>query len=346
MRTFEAATLEGIAAALLGAAGSPGAAAEQVAEMLVWSEQIGHSSHGLLRLPNYVDRIEKGLLVPAATPTIERETATTALIDGGWGFGQMSTLAGMDWAIEKARAVGTATVGVYHLNHVGRLGDFTEMGARAGLITLVWTGGAPTGVMGDTAPFGGRQPVWGTNPMAIAMPTGDQLFSIDFATSIIAHGKASAAAARGVELDADYLMDAAGKPTRDPRALTERGGAIRPFGEHKGYGLAFAIELLCGALIGGAAPEMKPGEVQNGLFILAIDPACFGSADGFQQAAAAIVDKVKASPPAEGFDEVLIPGEPEYRQSIRSRELGISVPDPVIDELTELGRKYGLSLNW
>jgi LDH2 family malate/lactate/ureidoglycolate dehydrogenase len=185
--------------------------------------------------------------------------------------------------------------------------------------------------------------VWGTNPLAIAIPIGDDVFSLDFATSLIAGGKAAAARARDVELEDDYLIDVDGTPSRDPLAL-ERGGAIRPFGDHKGYALAFAVELLAGALVGAMAPELQTGEIHNGLLMIVIDPGRLGPDTVFQSAVASVIDKVKATQPAEGFGEVLVPGEPERRRLAESDASGVLVPPGLVEELRELGARLGVEI--
>jgi LDH2 family malate/lactate/ureidoglycolate dehydrogenase len=337
--------LKEVAGGLLIGAGTPPDIASQVAELLVWSERIGHSSHGLLRVGPYLKRIREGLLIPGARPSMVKETDTTTLVDGNWGFGQVTGLFAAEQGITKAMANGVSVTGAYHINHVGRLGDFTEKCAGAGLVSFLFVGGAPTGVTGNVAPYGGRKPIWGTNPLAIAVPTGDGIFSLDFATSVIAGGKAAAARAQRVELEDEFLIDVDGRPTRDPWAL-ERGGAIQPFGGHKGYGLAFAVELLAGAMVGALAPELGPGEMHNGLLLIVIDPNGLGSAAAFEESVAAVIERVKASPPAGGFDEVLVPGEPERRRLARSDETGIRLPPALIDELSALGAGMDIDFEW
>lgn len=343
--SFPAPFLQDVAITLLEGAGAPSDIASQVGELLVWSERIGHSSHGLLRIVPYVERIRAGRLEPGARPTVVRETDTMSLVDGNLGFGQVAGMFAAEQGITKARSSGVAVIGAYHINHIGRLGDFTEKCARSGLVSFLFVGGAPTGVAGNVAPYGGREPIWGTNPLAIAVPAPDGIFSLDFATSVIAGGKAAAARARHVELEEEFLIDVDGKPSRDPWAL-ERGGAIQPFGGHKGYGLAFAVELLAGAMVGAMAPELKPAQMHNGLLLIVIDPDGLGSAAAFEESVAAVMERVKASPPAEGFGEVLVPGEPERRRLAETDESGVHVPPSLIEELSALGSELGVDLEW
>jgi len=345
MPTIEFNKLEQIATSLLEAADVPTETARKVAQLLVLSERIGHSSHGVLRIPTYVQWIQEGKIKPHASSKIVRETPTTALIDGGWGFGQITAMEAMECAIDKARQSGTATVGAYHLNHTGRLGDFTEMAAAEGFVAFAFVGGTPTGRRGNVAPFGGARAVWGTNPLAIAIPTGEQPFSLDFATSIIAGGKAAVARSKEVELPEGYIIDGEGRPTRDPWAVLQ-GGAILPFGQHKGYGLAFVVELLAGALIGAAAPELSEEEMAGGLFFIVIDITCFRSEDAFQTSVNTVFQRVKSCLPAEGVEEVLIPGEPEWRKRSASDQTDILVPDSIYEALNGVAQRLGIELDW
>ncbi len=340
---IDAARLQVIASRIFAAAGAPHDVAERVAQLLVWSERVGHASHGVLRIPGYVERIRLGALVPHARGTIVRQTSGSVLVDGEWGFGQIAASLVTEQAIEKASTSGMAVAGAYHINHVGRLGDFTEAAAAAGLIAFAFVGGTPTGQVGNVAPYGGRKPVWGTNPLAIAIPGDERVFSLDFATSVIAGGKAASARARNVELEAEYLLDSEGRPTRDPWAVVE-GGAIRPFGDHKGYALAFAVELLAGALIGAAAPELDVPEMHNGLLFMVLAPAAVGDVTRFGASVDAVVRRVKDCPPAEGFEEVLVPGELEARRREETDLAGIEVPRSVVAELVAVGRGLGIDL--
>lgn len=344
---YPADKVEEVATNLLEGAATPPDIARLVAKHLVWSDQIGHTSHGVLRVLEYVARIKAGKLDPAARATVVRESATTTLLDGNWGYGQEAAMAAVAAGIDKCRTAGVSVTGAYHINHVGRLGDFTERCAEAGLVAFLFVGGTPPGARGNVAPFGGRGPVWGTNPLAIAIPTGDErVFSLDFATSVIAAGKAIAARGKGEQLDADYLIDSSGDPSRDPVDLLDRGGSIRPFGDHKGYGLAFVVELLAGALVGSLAPELGEREMHNGLLLILVDPAGMGSAAGFQASVAAVIDRVKACPPAEGFGEVMVPGEPERLRLAESQRSGIPVAAAVVADLNQLGVEFGVDLDW
>ncbi|MFP5330751.1 MAG: Ldh family oxidoreductase [Acidimicrobiia bacterium] len=341
-RTYDPDRLVDLVSAVFEAAGASLPTARTVAGLLVSAERMGHPSHGVLRVPDYVARVDAGKLDPAAEPVVVREMATSALVDARWGFGQLGAMAATDWAVDHAGS-GVAVAGAHNLNHIGRLGDFTEAAARHGMVAIAMVGGTPSGATGNVAPHGGREPIWGTNPIAIAIPGLDRIFSLDFATSVIAGGKAKAALARGEMLDDQYLIDTYGRPTNDPSAI-DAGGAIRPFGGHKGYGLAFAIELLAGALVGTTAPDLAYGSMHNGYLVIVIDPATFGDAGRFGSAVEELIDRVKATAPASGFEEVMYPGEPEQRRMAAAT--GVEVPESVIETLNGLATRFGLQSDW
>lgn len=266
-----------------------------MAGLLVTSERMGHPSHGVLRVSEYVRRIESGDLVPGANCEVTHETATSALVDGGWGFGQIAALRASRFAVEKAGEHGIAATGAFHLNHVGRIGDFTEMAAREGMIALHVSEAPPLAGRAISRPLAGGRGVWGTNPLAMAIPGDQRLFSLDFATSVVAAGKVMAARSRGGDARR-HLPAGLGRETFvGPNGLFA-GGVIRPFGAHKGYGLAFVVELLAGALIGTAAPDPTDGEMHNGLLMLVLDPGTFGPGSSFRGAVDQVIDRVKASP--------------------------------------------------
>lgn len=342
---YPADRLQPIATRLLTGAGVPDDVADTVASLLVWSERIGHASHGLLRIPQYVDRIRAGGLQPVARPIVSARQHAVTMIDGGWGFGQLAAIHAVEEGVARAGQTGVSITGAFHINHVGRLGDFTEMAARDGMVAMLFVGGTPTGSRGNVAPYGGREALWGTNPLAIAVPGTEVVFSLDFATSIVAAGKIAAAEARSERLPADYLIDLQGRPSSDPGALAE-GGVIRPFGEHKGYALAFAVELLAGAMVGALAPDLGQGEMHNGLLLIVIDPEHLGSRSKFLASVDGIIQKVEESAPAIGFDEVLVPGEPERRNRARSDIEGVGVPARLKTDLSSLADELGVSLEW
>lgn len=338
--------------ALFKAAGATAANAERVTDSLIDASLVGHDSHGVNRMIQYIQAIEKGHLRPAAEPEIVRQTENTVLVDGKWTFGQVSGHLAIRLAMERARRHGIAIAGLVHAYHIGRLGEYSERAYREGLVSLVLTGGFE-GVGGAShktgvAPFGGARPAFGTNPISFGVPVGDKPGVLaDFATSAVAGGKISMAKAKGIPLPPDSILDKDGNPTTDAEDFYN-GGMLLPFGAHKGFGLAVIIELLGQALTGADLCHEEPlgGGLytRTGSVFIVIDPAVFRPLSGFEAAAGGFLDKLKGIPAAAGFQEVLLPGEPEHRtRSVRLQE-GISLPEGPWQVLQQQAKTLGLNL--
>jgi uncharacterized oxidoreductase len=249
----------------------------------------------------------------------------------------------MERLIAKARQAQVAVGTVREQSHVGRLADYPLMATRAGFIALMMadSGQSPKAV----APFGGRAARLGTHPMCIAFPSDlpGPVF-IDMATSAVAAGKLNLARAQGKPIPLGWLLDREGKPTTDPNAQRE-GGVMLPLGGpegHKGYGLSFAVETLASVLPGLGFGVDPKGRHNDGTFMLVVDPAAFSPTD-FKPQVEAFVHYLKATPPAEGFAEVLYPGEIEYRTEQRRRREGIPIEDATWARLGQVGTRFGLA---
>jgi uncharacterized oxidoreductase len=321
-----------------------GADAEVAAELarhLVGSNLAGHDSHGVIRVPQYVDDADRGTLVPAARPVLVRESAVAALVDARRGFGQHSTMFALEWALARARQHGVAMVAVRHSTHIGRLGEYAERAAAEGLIGLVTVGGLGNGI-GIVVPFGGRTRFLGTNPWALSVPGRRRRLIFDVATSTMAEGKVRVARAAGKPLPPDAIVDPAGHPSRDAEAFYA-GGALLPLGGavagHKGYGLGLASALL-GAL--GMIDDPEP--VFAGVFLQVIDPAVFGDAAAYRALVDQALDAAKRQKPADGVAEVLVPGEPEERARSERSRTGIPLPAATWAELGAVAARFGVPL--
>jgi uncharacterized oxidoreductase len=324
------------------AAGTPAEDAHLVAASLVKSNLVGHDSHGVVRVRQYLDNIAKGELSPAARPVIERETATITTVDAKYGFGQVAAHFAITKTIEKAQNQGLAATGLYNCNHAGRMGEWVEMAADRGLIGLAYcSGGRPGGLV---APFGGAGRLLGTNPMAAAVPiAGHPPFVMDFATSVVAEGKVRVAHNKGQSIPEGWILDAQGRPSTNPNDLYE-GGMLLPTAGHKGFGLAMLIELL-GAVLTGQGGPWSPGytTVRNGIIFIVLSIEAFRPPEDFLAEAAILRNKTKATPPAPGFDEVLLPGEPEHQMAERRQAEGISIDETTWGQLTEAARQLGVA---
>ncbi|MFH2076279.1 MAG: Ldh family oxidoreductase [Pseudomonadota bacterium] len=339
MPTLTKEVLHEVTASILQAAGAPGDLAAQVADVLVDNHLAGHDSHGILRIPEYVRSVQAGEIVPTARPCVVEESATSALICGNWAFGQVTGIFAADLAVEKAKKERVAVLSVVQAGHTGRLAAFTDRAARQGVAMFMAIG---TVSKPRTAPYGGSAPVLGTNPISFSIPNpAGSPVTLDFATSAIAAGKIKAAKAKHEPLPPGAILDSLGRPSTDPQAFFE-GGFLLPFGGHKGYALAVIAELLSGPLAGADA---YPGVTsRSGIFIIAVDAAVFRPSADYEKALALTLARIKAVPPGPGFEEVLLPGEPEARSRVKRERDGIPIPEDTWRAVCEVGAELGVNI--
>ena len=324
---------------LFAASGAPDDIATTVAEILVNANLAGHDSHGVQFVPMYLDRIEAGHIDNKAYPEIVRERANTLHVDGNGGFGHSMSRQAMKWAIERARKSAVCCVTFQNTTHIGRVGEYAEQAAKAGCITLITLGGA-SAAGSQVVPFGGARGALGTNPIAVGIPTGDDApFVIDFATSVIAGGKILVAQSKGLDIPEGVMVDSQGNPTTSPDDF-RKGGFLLPFGGHKGYALSLFFSLM-GGLAGEFNAELTS---MAGLFMQVYDVAAFTPLDGYQSNVRAVLDAMKAIPPAPGFDEVLVPGDFEHRSRQQRLAEGIDVPAETFNRLEQWADKLNVSL--
>ncbi|GAA4396447.1 Ldh family oxidoreductase [Tsukamurella soli] len=310
-RRYPREELQALAAESLAAVGAPPDEAEFVAATLVSADARGIHSHGLLRLPLYVESVEAGGIVAGASLRWAREVGATAVLDGGSGFGQVIMQAAVDKARDLAGRYGTATVAVQRGTHYGVGAYWTDQLARDGMIgILVSTTG------NSVAPHGSADKFIGTNPLSISFPTGGRPVTADMATSAGAYGKLVDAAGAGREIPAGWAVDHDGVPTTDANAAV--AGALIPFGGHKGSAIAVLVELLAGAGGGGNfAYESvdiwndRSSQIGAGALLIAIDlETLHGDRTALDRAASFRAD-LTGLRPAKGTDRVLAPGDPE-----------------------------------
>lgn len=339
MQTRTGDELRRLMRAMLEAVGTPAEAARFVGDSLVDANLAGHDSHGVIRLLHYMEMVEAGEVFPAATPELLGTDGATARIDGAWGWGQLSMRLATETALDLARQFGLGAVTVVRSYHIGRVAPYVEQIARAGMIGLATSNAGPA-----VAPYGGRERVMGTNPIAWAVPRGDGKAPIclDVATSSVAEGKLRVAQAKGEAIAPGLILNSEGRPSIDPNDFYA-GGALMTFGAHKGSGFSILAQLL-GVGLAGAMPEVlgvKRGG--NGPFVLALDIARFRPLEEFIGAVEAQADVINASAPAEGFDRVLLPGEPEIENRARRAAEGIPVPERTWEELMALADRLGVA---
>jgi len=322
-----------------------------VAANLVLANLNGHDSHGVGMLPRYVDAIAEGGLLPNTAVKVSADIGTLMALDGQHGFGQVVGVQAMELGITRAKTHGSCIFTLAHAHHLGRIGHFAEMAVAQGLVSLHFVNVLSRPVV---APFGGGDGRFGTNPCCIGVPmAGAEPFVLDFATSRVAQGKMRVAHNKGERVAEGTLIDEHGRPTDDPGVVVvpqSNGlfGALMTFGEHKGYGMAVACELLGGALSGGGTwhrPADTARTVLNGMLTVLIDPARLGTAQSFAQEATAFVDWLRQSPPGAGFEGVQIAGEPERAYRRERAATGIVVDDQTWQEIVQAGRKVGHAIN-
>lgn len=309
---------------------------------LVESNLMGHDSHGVIRVPFYISQIQSGVLVPGARPEVVNETATTAVVSGKWAFGQVAARYAAEVAIGKTKESNVAAVGLVQMNHIGRLGEFSAMMAQAGMFGIVIAGGWRPPIGGVT-PFGGAGRALGTNPYSFAVPTGTHnIVLVDFATTVMAEGKLQVARAKKAPVPLGVVLDKDGNPSTDAEAFYS-GGMMLPFAGHKGYALSLVADLV-GALLPGGDTHQAFGN-QTGATMICLNIEAFRSLADFGEVVDRRLDEIKAVPPAPGFKEVLIPGEPELRTKAQREAEGIELPDATWNAIVETADRLGLNLN-
>ena len=349
--TISASALRATVERVLLANGSSAGEAATVAHNLVLANLSGHDSHGVGMLPRYVDAVIEGGLSPNTSAKVMLDTGTLLTIDGGHGFGQVIGEQSMALGMERARKHGSCIMTVKSAHHLGRIGHFSEMAVANGLVSIHFVNVMARPIV---APWGGGDGRFGTNPCCIGIPLkGQQPFVLDFATSRVAQGKMRVAHNEGRQVPPGYLIDAEGQPTTDPGVVVvpqANGlfGALMTFGEHKGYGMAVACELLGGALSGGAtwrgATDGRAA-VLNSMLTILIDPDKLGTRASFEHEAAEFITWLKQSPAPEGSGGVQIAGDPERTARVARERDGIVVDDNTWQAIVDAGAKVGCAVS-
>ncbi|SMF73706.1 Malate/lactate/ureidoglycolate dehydrogenase, LDH2 family [Tistlia consotensis] len=345
-RVVAAELLERQARLVLAAWGLPAEQAEATARLLVEADLAGIESHGVGLLTLYRDLLSSGRAVAGATIATAVERGAMAVLDGGGGLGHLVSLRAAGLAADKASAFGVGAVAVRNSNHFGAAGLYARRIAERGLVgfctTAVWR---PAIV-----PTGGRQPMLGTNPIAFAAPAGrNPAFLLDMATSTAAIGKARTRLFAGLPLPDGWGFDEEGGWERDPERLLATPrlsplGGDEEHGGHKGYGLAALVEILSTVLAGAAFAPLRPADRKPcdvGHFFLALDPAFFRPAGGFEGDLDDFVDALRASLPLEADRPVQVAGDPEYRCEAVRRAEGIPLPAALVERLRVIASEAG-----
>ncbi len=319
--------------------GCSAAEARTVAQRLVDSNLVGHDSHGVLRVSKYLDWVRDGTLKPNTPPTIVFESDGIAIIDGNRGFGQVTGEFATRLGIAKAAKTGIAMIGLRNCGHLGRLGDWAEMAAEAGQVSLHFlnTSGAQR-----VAPFGGSDRRLSTNPMAIGVPlAGAPPAILDITTSTVAEGKLMVALNKGERVPEGWIVDKAGRPTTEPKDFYD-GGALLTIGAHKGSGLSILTDLLAGAVTTGRSSDPADTILRNNMLSIYIAPAVYDKEGGVLAEAKRFVEWVRASPPAKPGEPVLAPGEIERRNRAARLASGVPLDDKTWSDLLAAAASVGI----
>jgi len=317
-------------------AGASEEEAKIVVDQLIQANLYGHDSHGILRTIEYCDYIKRGIIKTNVEPVVVKENAFALVMDGRWGFGQVAVYRAMKKVISKAKKKGVGIATVFNCNHCGMLGYFTSMASRENMI-----GFAAANSVAMVAPYGSRERILGTNPISISIPAKKyKPFLLDFATSVVSGGTIELARARKEKIPLGWLINDEGKPTTNPEDYEahkeEKHGALLPFGGYKGSGICMAIEIICGILARGGISKTT---TDNGVFLAALDIEFFRPIEEFKAEIDKLIDLVKGSKKAEGFDEIFYPGEIEYRKEERLRKEGIFIDDDLWNRLLKLEKE-------
>lgn len=345
MPTFTPEYLEQVATQVFEAVSVPPDEAALVAKELVYANLLGMDSHGVIRVPQYVNTIAKGDIVPGAATTVHKETPTTAVVDGGQNFGQVVAFRALDIALEKARSNNVSCVLAHNCNHVGRLGAYAQRAAEEDLICLATTTWPIYGH--HVAPFGGREGRLSTNPIAYGIPTDGRPIVADFATSVMSEGKVRVSLHQGKSLPDNAIVDAEGKPSNDPaKFYGPPKGAMLTFGGivgYKGYALSLLVEILGATLAGIAIDDQE--RVGNAVCLIVIDPTAFGALDHFKALMDGVSAYMKSAELADGFQEILMPGEIDFRKVEQRQREGISLADTTWSQIQEAAQSAGVTLS-
>ncbi len=340
----EAKAAEAFGHRLLVAHKVPDADAAIISACMVKADLRGVDTHGLQYLPHYLDRVRRGLINPKPELRVERATPVVGTLDGQDGFGHIVGTRGMQAAIEIAREFGVGIVLARRSTHFGMAANYALQAMDAGMIGMVFTNASP-----GMPPWGGRTAMIGTSPIAAAAPAGKEVpFDLDMSPAVAARGKIRRAARRGESIPLGYALDKHGRQTTDPNAALD-GGVVQPIGGPKGSGLSMLMDVMGGVITGAACA----GEVGNqfldydrsqnvGHFLMAMKPDLVVSRDEYLARMDKLARTVHATPTAEGFSEVIIPGERERRLEAQFSRTGLPFNIKEVEALQAEAAKAGL----
>jgi LDH2 family malate/lactate/ureidoglycolate dehydrogenase len=322
----------------------PAGDADIIANLMVKSDLVGADGHGIFRLPAYLKRIRAGGVNLHPNIHVEREQGATALINGDNALGHLVMNKAVDLAIEKVKRHSVCWIGSHFGNHSGAASVYVRKLAEHGYIGIYMA----VGNANHMAPWGGIDLLLSTNPIAIAVPAGDEpTVLLDIATTVAAYGKVKVAAQKGESIPDDWMIDRQGKPITDPKKSAE--GSLLPIGGYKGYGLAVMIGLLAGALnnaaVGRGTIDFNAHHdlvTNTGQTIIAVDPSAFGNKEDFVARVTTLVNDLKNSSTLPGVKEIRVPGEGAARTMAERAQAGIPVSPELLEALNTCAKECGI----
>ena len=340
MRAVAAPKLVELVTTIMRAAGCGDAEAATIARRLVDSNLVGHDSHGVLRVAKYLEWMRNGWVQANQAPTIAFASEAIAIVDGNRGFGQVVGEFAGKLGTTKAAATGIALVGLRNCGHLGRVGDWAELAAHAGQVSLHFlntSGGL------RVAPFGGSDRRLSTNPITIGIPVaGDDPVIMDMTTSMVAEGKLMVALNRGEQVPEGWIIDQQGRPTTEPKDFYT-GGALLTVGGHKGSGLSIVTDLLAGAISTGKSSDPTDPILRNNMLSIYIAPEVYDTQGTVADEVARFLAWVKASPPTSPGAPVRLPGEVERMTRAERTAHGIPLDDKTRSDLIDAATSVGVA---
>ena len=348
----DAGQLEALVAAIFEHGGCMRVEAERIAMRLLGANLTGHDSHGVLRTSRYIDWLKRGIFHAGQRVQIDFDSDALCILDGQYGFGQTIGEQAVRLGLDKAATSGAAVVALNNAGHLGRIGDWAEMAAAEGYVSIHFVNARGSVLV---APFGGTEPRISTAPFCVGVPRGvEPPVVLDFATSVVAEGKVLVASKGGKPLPEGALIDQNGTLSTDPEVLygtagpdaptTERNGsgAIRAMGEHKGSGLAFICELLGGSLTGNRATGLPNEQFANGMLSIYLSVEVFDRGGGFANDITRYIDYVKSANPANPDEPVIVPGDKERQVKAERLANGVPLTQEAWDDICNAAKRVGL----
>ncbi|REK06727.1 MAG: malate/lactate/ureidoglycolate dehydrogenase [Planctomycetota bacterium] len=336
--------LKQLTASIFAAAGCDEAEAARIGHYLTEANLVGHDSHGVIRIPYYIEWLRAGKVLANQQIKIDFENDAIAVVDGQYGFGQSVGEQATKLGIDKCQKQGVAVVALRDAGHLGRIGDWPLLAARAGLVSLHFVNTSGAGIL--VAPFGGIQRRLSANPIAAGVPVeGQEPILVDMSCCTIAEGKLKVALNKGVQVPENCIIDSKGQPSTDPGVFYGEPGAILSIAGHKGYALGVLTEVLAGSLTGGGSSHPdKASRLGNGMLSIYFDPKAFQQDSAFAADVKRFIDWVKSSQPTQPGGEILMPGEIEQRTRAQRLRDGIDLDDNTWGSITDVAASLGVAV--